>query len=800
MAIETQVTRGARVNADVTALLRARNTLLWVVSREEERVEGALIEAAAAAKLAILFWDCADGITDAARAVVEDMPNPAAALDYIAKTRKPCLYVMRDLPKWGDPQTQRKLRSVARALKAAPTGEMRAICILSPSSEVPPELSGQCVVIDYPLPDRGEVAAILDATVEALPEQFRAGAAPNGTREAAIDAAMGLSKEEIESCFARSLVTSKPPRIDPKLVAGEKKKVISRQGLQVYEPDPRGMAAIGGYDLLKAWTALHALAFSKAAREYGLDSPKGCVLVGPPGCLTGDTEVLYLRGARNGGRPIQLQELYRKFNGIPTSTRPWVDLTVPTFLHSLSPDGEVFYNRVVSITEAGVKPVIRVDFSDGSHLKLTEDHPVATPSGAFVPAGELVVGQQVLARGSMKPADGKGRRLDLRPPRVIVNVKHHPYGAYKAVESNGVTYEYTRVARARLVVEAHMNDMPYDEFVNCLKHNAPLAATLKYLPQDWDVHHLDENTLNDEIGNLMALPGVEHARTHADTKKFNVEYTKVVTVTSVQDYGAVEMTYDVQMDAPANNFCANGVIVHNTGKSLAAKCFATAFGLPLFRADLGAAKSKFVGESEQNIRKLIAVAEAAAPCVLWVDEIDKVLKGASGDQGDGGVAADQLGVILNWMQETKAPVFVIATANDVRGLPPELLRRGRFDEVFFVDLPTAGERAEILKVTLKQKGRDVDSVDAAAVAADTDGFTGSEIAALVPDAMLAAFADGGRALKTEDILAAKRGVVPLSKLAGDRIAELRKWAEGRARRASSPEAAEATGGRKLALE
>jgi ATPase family associated with various cellular activities (AAA) len=512
--------RGARVNADIVALLRARNTLIQVVSKEEERFESSLVDVAKAAEMSILFWDCVDGITTFDRTVVEDAPNPVAALAYIEKTKKPCVFVMRDIQKWGDPQTQRKLRSVARALKSAGPNESRAIILLSPSAEVTPELSGHAVVVEYPLPDRVEVGAILDAAIESLPAKYRAGAAPNGTREAAIDAAMGLSQEEIESCFARSLVTSSPPRIDPSLVGVEKKKVISRQGLQVHDPDPRGLDAIGGLDQLKAWTQERKLAFSAAARAYGLDAPKGCVLVGPPG----------------------------------------------------------------------------------------------------------------------------------------------------------------------------------------------------------------------------------------------------------------------------------------TGKSLAAKCFATAFGLPLFRADLGAQKSKFVGESEQNIRKLIAVAEAAAPCVLWIDEIDKVLKGASGDQGDGGVGADQLGVILNWMQETKAAVFVVATANDVRGLPPELLRRGRFDQVFFVDLPTQSERVEILNVTLRAKGRDVASIDGLEVARETEGWTGSEIAAVVPDAMLLAFADGGRPITTADLLAATKGVVPLSKLAGDRLAELRKWAEGRARRASSPETTTAGKGRVLGIK
>ena len=169
------------------------------------------------------------------------------------------------------------------------------------------------------------------------------------------------------------------------------------------------------------------------------------------------------------------------------------------------------------------------------------------------------------------------------------------------------------------------------------------------------------------------------------------------------------------------------------------------------------------------------------------DEIEKALAGASGPQGDGGVASDALGTILSWMQEREGSVFVIATANDVRGLPPELLRKGRFDELFWIDLPTTQERISIIKAALAQHGRSPDVVDVASVAEFTSGFTGAEIAACVPDALFAAFADGERQLNTEDIRLASTSVVPLAKTASEKITALREWAKERARPASTPE-------------
>ncbi len=514
-------TRSQKVNDDINALFRARNSLLWVVTREEVRVERAILEAAGAAGYQTAFWDCATGLDNGTK-VEPQYSDPNAVLNYIRQNRSRTIFVLRDLHRWLDPVILRGVRSLARSLQAAPRAEARAIVILTPSSEVPAELAGHATVIDYPLPERAEVAAILDGVVGALPEEVRIrvqGALVNGSREAAIDAAVGLSAEEVSSCYARSLVTLQG--IDPAVVSAEKKRVIAREKvLTWHDPDPRGLEAVGGLEVLKGWLKQRRLALSQAARAYGLPAPKGCLLVGVPGC----------------------------------------------------------------------------------------------------------------------------------------------------------------------------------------------------------------------------------------------------------------------------------------GKSLTAKAVASAWGLPLLRLDLGALKSKFVGESEGNIRKALAVAETVAPCVLWLDEIEKALAGATGAQGDGGVSADALGAVLSWMQERVGSVFVVATANDVSSLPPELLRKGRFDELFFVDLPTGIERAAVLAATVKQHGRALSTDAIEAVARETEGFTGAELAALVPDALFTAFADGAREITVADLLEAARTVTPLSKTAAERIARTREWAKGRARPASFPEASSAAGAEHRALD
>jgi SpoVK/Ycf46/Vps4 family AAA+-type ATPase len=387
--------------------------------------------------------------------------------------------------------------------------EARAMIVVTPTAEVPLELQGHAIVIDWPLPDRAEIGEVLDAAVAVLRDDMREKVLTelsNGARERAIDAAVGLTQIEAESTFAKSLVSSRT--IDPRAVANEKRRVISRERvLEFFDPLPGGLEAVGGLELLKAWLGLRKAAYTAVARAYGVPAPRGLLLVGVPGC----------------------------------------------------------------------------------------------------------------------------------------------------------------------------------------------------------------------------------------------------------------------------------------GKSLAAKAIATALGIILLRLDMGALKSKFVGDSEANIRRALRVAETVAPCVVWIDEIEKALAGATQGAADGGVSSDALGVVLSWMQEKTGSVFVVATANDITALPPELLRKGRFDDIFFVDLPTRVERVQIMRAALRKYNRAPDGIDLEAIARATEGFTGAELDATIPEALFFAFGDGARPICTEDILRGIRGTVPLSKTAGDKVARLREWATGRARRASAQE-------------
>ena len=242
----------------------------------------------------------------------------------------------------------------------------------------------------------------------------------------------------------------------------------------------------------------------------------------------------------------------------------------------------------------------------------------------------------------------------------------------------------------------------------------------------------------------------------------------------------------------AKKYCIpapKGVLVTGVpgcGKSLTAKAMSTIWQLPLLKLDFGKVFSGLVGSSEENMRRALATAEAVAPSILWIDEIEKGLSGL-GSNGDSGVSSRIFGQFLTWMQEKESPVFVIATANNISNLPPELLRKGRFDEIFFVDLPTLSERKEIFKLHLEKRLKDKEVASeitgvknlCGELAKMTEGFIGSEIEQVVVSALCDAFFEN-RPLQFEDLAKNIATTVPLSMTQREQILALRAWANVRA--------------------
>lgn len=283
--------------------------------------------------------------------------------------------------------------------------------------------------------------------------------------------------------------------------------------------------------------------------------------------------------------------------------------------------------------------------------------------------------------------------------------------------------------------------------------NHILANKRRQLAQDGLLEYIESPVTLDEIGGLTALKAWLEQRQNAfsdEAEQFGITPPRGVLMLGVQ----------------------------GAGKSLAAKAVATAWKRPLMRLDVGALYDRYIGESERRLRECFAQAEAMAPIVLWIDEIEKAFAAAAAQSSDGGLSKRMFGSLLTWMQEHTAPVFLIATANDIEALPPELLRKGRFDEIFFVDLPTPEARKEIIAIHLRKRKRDPAQFDLDALVQASEGFSGAEI----EQAVIAALHDAYTAkseLTTDHVRKVMLNSPPLSITMAERVHALRNWATGR---------------------
>lgn len=220
--------------------------------------------------------------------------------------------------------------------------------------------------------------------------------------------------------------------------------------------------------------------------------------------------------------------------------------------------------------------------------------------------------------------------------------------------------------------------------------------------------------------------------------------------------------------------------VPGCGKSLSAKAIAHLFEVPLLRLDMGRLMGKYVGESEANMRRAISLAEAISPCILWIDELEKAFAGIGNSGGSAEVTTRLFGYFLTWLQEKSSPTFVVATANDITKLPPELMRKGRFDEIFYIGLPKQAERRRIFEIHIKKRRpMDLKNIDIDGLARETDGFSGADIEGVVKDGIESAFAEDRSGITTTDIQQAIKETNSLMELMGDSLQTLMKEYEKR---------------------
>ena len=341
-----------------------------------------------------------------------------------------------------------------------------------------------------------------------------------------------------------------------------------------------------------------------------------------------------------------------------------------------------------------------------------------------------------------------------------------------------------REAIVRRLIEEYRRDHPRNPVRADAKALALLVRNLAGLSHA-DTERLARNAiLNDRAITADDIPAIMLAKYELLNRGGVLSYEyDTVRFDEVAGFGNVRRWLEQRAlafseRAPAGLDAPKGVLllgVQGCGKSLAAKAAAGVFGVPLLRMDFGALYDKYHGETERNLRESLKTAEVMAPCVLWLDEIEK---GLARGRGDSGTSERVLGTFLTWMAERKSKVLLVATANDIGALPPELVRKGRFDEVFFVDLPAPAQRAAILEIHLRKRGVDPAGADLEPLVAASDGFSGAEIEQAVVAALYAAHA-AGRKPAPAHVRAELGRTRPLSVLMRERIADLRAWAGGR---------------------
>jgi hypothetical protein len=361
----------------------------------------------------------------------------------------------------------------------------------------------------------------------------------------------------------------------------------------------------------------------------------------------------------------------------------------------------------------------------------------------------------------------------------------------RSLEKDVIQYAFQPPTRGEL------NKLLYNRYQEA---NKARKVRLDLTRREWNtlVSHLDGLTFREaeRIANLLLCDNClnrEDIQTVIRQKQALVERSGVLelvaTPTSMNDIGGLHHlkewlhTRALAFSSRAGELGLQppkGILllgVQGCGKSLCAKAIATAWGMSLARFNPASLYDKFIGESEKNLQKAIEQAELLAPVVLWIDEIEKALETGSDAGADGGLSRRLLGMLLSWMQERTKPVFVAATCNDIAKMPPELLRKGRFDEIFFVDLPDVGTRREIFQIHLVKRKQNPAAFDVERLAESAEGFSGAEIEQVVIDALYEVLA--GKTLNTDLLLNRIASTQPLSVVMAEKVGALRRWAKGR---------------------
>ena len=739
----------------------------------------------------------------------------------------------------------RQLRNIAEECQ----GLKKQIVIMGTTLQIPSELEKLTAVIDWPLPEyshiQGEVSKILTYTSKNPQLKHFKTTYSEHELDNVVRAFQGLTLEEVRQFCTYSLLTASA--MEPKAISAKKRDIIRKHSVVDWVNTDATLDTVGGLTELKSWLKKRKNAFTTEAKEYGLPSnPKGLLLVGVQGggkCHKIDTPIMMFDGHVKMVQDIEVGDYLMGADSKPREVlslcrgRDEMFQVTPTKGESYVVNSEHILSLKVSgnrknkhFKEQDKNNVINISVKD--YLKKSDcfkQRALGYRAGVNFSPSEVPLDPYYLG---VWLGDGHSNSTGITnvDPEVIdylseLSVKHDMHVAKRGI-SHFITHGNTGHKEKNYLYETLklldlVNNKHIPHIFKCNSKQVRLQVLAGLIDSDGYLNHngyeiVQKNKkLTEDILFLARSLGFS-AYAHKcektyDSEKFMGVYYRITINGNVNEIPVKISRKKAQVRQQVKDVLTTGIIVKSVGEdnyygfnidgdhlflmgdftvthnSLASTSIAQFWNLPLLRLDMGKVFSGIVGSSEANIRSVLKIAEAISPCVLWLDEIDKGMSGsASSNKTDGGTASRVMGSFLTWMQEKKAPVYVVATANDVSQLPPELLRKGRFDEIFFVDLPSLNERNEIFAIHFNKRGRDPKKFDLDKLSRLSGAYTGAEIEAAIESAMYEAFSDNQREVTTSDVVNALEESVPLSVMMKEKIAELREWAKTRARNASIP--------------
>lgn len=584
--------------------------------------------------------------------------------------------------------------------------------IIGASSRKIPIILKQCIaILDFELPGREEISKVATA----LSTQFKKAIddAHNvkkitddefkksdfSVTPEVVDSCLALSMEELENALAYSGRTER--KFNPHVIIERKRKMLRNTGfLDFIEPEP--IENLGGMDEFKSFIQNRLEPFHNPKSI----KPKlrSILLVGVQGCIAGSTNILIKRGERKTGRTYSIEDAYYSFNnikrkGIGTGHNQWWNQSIPSYAHCFIGGDlgvSLGWNKINNIVYSGIKRTLTLTTESGKNIRATEDHPFLTPNEEYVNLNDLYVGNLIVCKDDHALRNHFGNKSKKR--RIIYSIPHHPFAHDHII--NGANYK--RLSYAHILYEAFLNGVSLDTFVGYLRKDPDCYKKFKFLLPGIVIHHDDGDCSNDSIDNYKLMSKEEHDTFHQqEMHSFGVNKSAIPEkIISIEEFG-YEKVYDIQMDAPHHNFVANGIVVHNCGKSLATKILCSIFNWPGIVFDIGATKGQYLGQTGENLRLGTKIIDALGRTIVVMDEIEKGVEQTEfggGKQSGGGAIADMIGHMLTWMQERKSEAIVAATSNNLNALPPEFLRAGRWDRIFFVGLPNPYEIQIIIKI------------------------------------------------------------------------------------------------------